>query len=100
METFYKSYKLNGTLINKNVYSFINERALAWITYGVFLTATEEGRITLTLGSQEKIFKSIVVKVNDNGKEYENIFVKLDEDKTFILGQFGTKYKAPLYRYE
>ena len=96
-----REYLINGKTIELNINKVVNQKALEWIQKNGVITHTEQSKITLTMGSFEQEFESLIVYVHSlRAGESETILVKLSEELTLILGQFGNKYKAPLYLYE
>ena len=96
-----REYILNGKTIKLNINKVVNYKALEWIQKNGVITRTEQNRIKLTVGSFEQEFESLIVSVYSFGVgESETILVKLSEELTLVLGQFGNRYKAPLYLYE
>ena len=96
-----REYTLNGEAIGLNINKVVNYKALEWIRKNGIITRTEQSKITLTIGSFEQEFESLIVSVYSlRAGESETVLVKLSEELTLILGQFGNKYKAPLYLYE
>lgn len=96
-----REYTLNGKTIGLNINKVVNYKALEWIRKNGIITRTEQSKITLTIGSFEQEFESLIVSVYSlRAGESETVLVKLSEELTLILGQFGNKYKAPLYLYE
>ena len=96
-----REYILNGETIRLNINKVVNYKALEWIQKNGVITHTEQSKITLTMGSFEQEFESLIVYVHSlRAGESETILVKLSEELTLVLGQFGNKYKAPLYLYE
>ena len=96
-----REYILNGETIELNINKVVNCKALEWIRKNGVITHTEQSKITLTMGSFEQEFESLIVYVHSlRAGESETILVKLSEELTLILGQFGNKYRAPLYLYE
>ena len=96
-----REYTINGEVIELNINKVVNYKALEWIQKNGVVTRTEQSKIKLTIGSFEQEFESLIVSVHSlKAGESENILVKLSEELTLILGQFGNKYRAPLYLYE
>ena len=96
-----REYILNGKTIKLNINKVVNFKALEWIQKNGVVTRTEQSKIKLTIGSFEQEFESLIVHVCSlRAGESESILVKLSEELTLILGQFGNKYRAPLYLYE
>lgn len=96
-----REYTLNGTTIRLNINKVVNYKALEWIQKNGVITHTEQSKTTLTMGSFEQEFESLIISVYSLGAgKSETILVKLSEELTLILGQFGNRYKAPLYLYE
>lgn len=96
-----REYILNGETIELNINKVVNQKAIEWIQKDSVITRTEQSKITLTMGSFEQEFESLIVYVHSlRAGESETILVKLSEELTLILGQFGNKYRAPLYLYE
>ena len=96
-----REYTINGETINLSVNKVVNYKAIEWIRKNCVITHTEQSKITLTMGSFEQEFESLIVHVRSLGAgESETILVKLSEELTLVLGQFGNKYRAPLYLYE
>ena len=96
-----REYTINGEVIELNINKVVNYKALEWIQKNGVVTRTEQSKIKLTIGSFEQEFESLIVSVHSlKAGESETILVKLSEELTLILGQFGNKYKAPLYLYE
>ena len=96
-----REYTINGEVIELNINKVVNYKALEWIQKNGVVTRTEQSKIKLTIGSFEQEFESLIVSVHSlRAGESETILVKLSEDLTLILGQFGNKYRAPLYLYE
>ena len=96
-----REYILNGKTIRLNINKVVNYKALEWIQKNGVVTRTEQSKIKLTIGSFEQEFESLIVHVCSlRAGESESILVKLSEELTLILGQFGNKYRAPLYLYE
>ena len=96
-----REYTINGEVIELNINKVANYKALEWIQKNGVVTRTEQSKIKLTIGSFEQEFESLIVSVHSlKAGESETILVKLSEELTLILGQFGNKYKAPLYLYE
>ena len=96
-----REYTINGEVIELNINKVANYKALEWIQKNGVVTRTEQSKIKLTIGSFEQEFESLIVSVHSlKAGESETILVKLSEEMTLILGQFGNKYKAPLYLYE
>ena len=96
-----KEYTINGETIELNINKVVNSKAIEWIRKNCVITRTEQSKITLTMGSFEQEFESLIVHVCSlRAGESETILVKLSEELTLILGQFGNKYRAPLYLYE
>ena len=96
-----REYILNGKTIELNINKVVNYKALDWIQKNGVITHTEQSRIILTMGSFEQEFESLIISVHSlRAGESETILVKLSEELTLVLGQFGNKYRAPLYLYE
>ena len=96
-----REYTINGEVIELNINKVVNYKALEWIQKNGVVTRTEQSKIKLTIGSFEQEFESFIVYVHSlKAGESETILVKLSEEMTLILGQFGNKYRAPLYLYE
>ena len=96
-----REYTINGEVIELNINKVVNYKALEWIQKNGVVTRTEQSKIKLTIGSFEQEFESLIVHVCSlRAGESETILVKLSEELTLILGQFGNKYRAPLYLYE
>ena len=96
-----REYTINGEVIELNINKVVNYKALEWIQKNGVVTRTEQSKIKLTIGSFEQEFESLIVSVYSLGAgESETILVKLSEELTLVLGQFGNRYKAPLYLYE
>ena len=96
-----REYILNGKTIMLNINKVVNYKALEWIQKNGVITRTEQSKIILTMGSFEQEFESLIVSVYSLGAgESETILVKLSEELTLVLGQFGNRHKAPLYLYE
>ena len=96
-----REYTINGEVIELNINKVVNSKAIEWIRKNCAITHTEQSKITLTMGSFEQEFESLIVYVHSlKAGESETILVKLSEEMTLILGQFGNKYRAPLYLYE
>ena len=96
-----REYTINGEVIELNINKVVNYKALEWIQKNGVVTRTEQSKIKLTMGSFEQEFESLIVYVHSlRAGESESILVKLSEELTLILGQFGNKYRAPLYLYE
>ena len=96
-----KEYLINGETIELNINKVVNSKAIEWIRKNCVITRTEQSKITLTMGSFEQEFESLIVHVCSlRAGESETILVKLSEEITLVLGQFGNKYRAPLYLYE
>ena len=96
-----REYTINGETIELNINKVVNYKALDWIQKNGVITHTEQSRIILTMGSFEQEFESLIISVHSlRAGESETILVKLSEELTLVLGQFGNKYKAPLYLYE
>ena len=96
-----REYILNGETIGLNINKVVNYKAIEWIRKNCVITHTEQSKITLTMGSFEQEFESLIVHVCSlRAGESETILVKLSEEMTLVLGQFGSKYRAPLYLYE
>ena len=96
-----REYTINGEVIELNINKVVNYKALEWIRKDSVITRTERNKITLTMGSFEQEFESLIVHVCSlRAGESETILVKLSEEMTLVLGQFGNRYKAPLYLYE
>ncbi len=96
-----REYILNGETIELNINKVVNQKALEWIQKDSVITRTKQGKIKLTMGSFEQEFESLIVSVCSlRAGESETILVKLSEELTLVLGQFGNKYRAPLYLYE
>ena len=96
-----REYILNGKTIELNINKVVNYKALDWIQKNGVITHTEQSRIILTMGSFEQEFESLIISVHSlRAGESETILVKLSEELTLVLGQFGNRYKAPLYLYE
>ena len=96
-----REYILNGKTIELNINKVVNYKALEWVKKNGVITRTEQNRIKLTVGSFEQEFESLIVSVYSLGVgESETILVKLSEELTLVLGQFGNRYRAPLYLYE
>ena len=96
-----REYILNGETIELNINKVVNQKAIEWIRKDSVITHTEQSKITLTMGSFEQEFESLIVHVCSlRAGESETILVKLSEEMTLVLGQFGNKYRAPLYLYE
>ena len=96
-----REYTINGEVIELNINKVVNYKALEWIQKNGVVTRTEQSKIKLTIGSFEQEFESLIVSVHSlKAGESETILVKLSEELTLILGQFGNKYRAPLYLYE
>ena len=96
-----REYALNGEAIELNINKVVNYKALEWVKKNGVITHTEQSRIILTMGSFEQEFESLIISVHSlRAGESETILVKLSEELTLILGQFGNKYRAPLYLYE
>ena len=96
-----REYILNGETIELNINKVVNQKALEWIQKNGVITRTEQSKIKLTMGSFEQEFESLIVYVHSlRAGESENVLVKLSEELTLVLGQFGNRYKAPLYLYE
>ena len=96
-----REYVLNGKTIELNINKVVNYKALDWIQKNGVITHTEQSRIILTMGSFEQEFESLIISVHSlRAGESETILVKLSEELTLVLGQFGNRYKAPLYLYE
>ena len=96
-----REYTINGETIKLNINKVVNYKALEWIQKNGVVTRTEQSKIKLTIGSFEQEFESLIVSVHSlKAGESETILVKLSEELTLILGQFGNKYRAPLYLYE
>ena len=96
-----REYLINGETIELNINKVVNQKALEWIQKNGVITRTEQSKIKLTIGSFEQEFESLIVSVHSlKAGESETILVKLSEELTLILGQFGNKYRAPLYLYE
>ena len=91
-----REYILNGETIKLNINKVVNQKAIEWIQKNGVITHTEQSKITLTMGSFEQEFESLIVHVCSlRAGESESILVKLSEELTHILGQFGNKYRAP-----
>ena len=96
-----REYTINGETIELNINKVVNYKALDWIQKNGVITHTEQSRIILTMGSFEQEFESLIISVHSlRAGESETILVKLSEELTLVLGQFGNRYKAPLYLYE
>lgn len=96
-----REYILNGETIELNINKVVNQKALEWIQKNGVITRTEQSKIKLTMGSFEQECESLIVYVHSlRAGESETILVKLSEEMTLVLGQFGNKYRAPLYLYE
>lgn len=96
-----REYILNGETIKLNINKVVNQKALEWIQKNGVITHTEQSKIILTMGSFEQEFESLIVYVHSlRAGESKTILVKLSEELTLVLGQFGNRYKAPLYLYE
>ena len=96
-----REYTINGEVIELNINKVVNYKALEWIQKNGVVTRTEQSKIKLTIGSFEQEFESLIVHVRSlRVGESETILVKLSEELTLVLGQFGNKYRAPLYLYE
>ena len=96
-----KEYTINGEVIGLSINKVVNQKALEWIRKNGVITHTEQSKIILTMGSFEQEFESLIVSVCSlRAGESETILVKLSEELTLILGQFGNRYRAPLYLYE
>ena len=96
-----REYTINGETIELNINKVVNSKAIEWIRKNCVITRTEQSKITLTMGSFEQEFESLIVHVCSlRAGESETILVKLSEELTLVLGQFGNKYRAPLYLYE
>ena len=96
-----REYILNGETIGLNINKVVNQKALEWIRKNGVITHTEQSKIKLTIGSFEQEFESLIISVSSLGAgESETILVKLSEELTLVLGQFGNKHRAPLYLYE
>ena len=96
-----REYTINGEVIELNINKAVNYKALEWIRKNGVITRTEQSKIKLTIGSFEQEFESLIISVSSLGAgESETILVKLSEELTLILGQFGNRYRAPLYLYE
>ena len=96
-----KEDTINGEVIELNINKAVNYKAIEWIRKNGVITRTEQSKIKLTIGSFEQEFESLIISVSSLGAgESETILVKLSEELTLILGQFGNKYRAPLYLYE
>ena len=96
-----REYILNGKTIGLNINKVVNQKALEWIQKNGVITHTEQSKIKLTIGSFEQEFESLIISVSSLGAgESETILVKLSEELTLVLGQFGNKHRAPLYLYE
>ena len=96
-----REYTINGEVIELNINKVVNYKALEWIQKDGVVTRTEQSKIKLTIGSFEQELESLIVSVHSlKAGESETILVKLSEELTLILGQFGNKYRAPLYLYE
>ena len=96
-----REYLINGETIELNINKVVNSKASEWIRKNCLITRSEQSKITLTMGSFEQEFESLIVSVHSlKAGESETILVKLSEELTLVLGQFGNRYKAPLYLYE
>ena len=96
-----REYTINGEVIELNINKAVNYKAIEWIRKNGVITRTEQSKIKLTIGSFEQEFESLIVHVCSlRAGESESILVKLSEELTLVLGQFGNKYRAPLYLYE
>ena len=96
-----REYTINGEVIELNINKAVNYKAIEWIQKNGVITRTEQSKIKLTIGSFEQEFESLIVHVCSlRAGESESILVKLSEELTLVLGQFGNKYRAPLYLYE
>lgn len=96
-----REYILNGETIELNINKVVSYKALEWVRKNGVITHTEQSKITLTMGSFEQEFESLIISVHSlRAGESETILVKLSEELTLVLGQFGNKYRAPLYLYE
>ena len=96
-----REYLINGETIELNINKVVNYKAIEWIQKNCVITHTEQSKIKLTIGSFEQEFESLIVHVRSlRAGESETILVKLSEELTLVLGQFGNKYRAPLYLYE
>ena len=96
-----REYTINGETIELNINKVVNSKAIEWIRKNGVITHTEQSKITLTMGSFEQEFESLIISVHSlRAGESETILVKLSEEMTLVLGQFGNRYRAPLYLYE
>ena len=96
-----REYTINGEVNELNINKGVKYKAREWIQKNGVVTRTEQSKIKLTIGSFEQEFESLIVHVCSlRAGESESILVKLSEELTLILGQFGNKYRAPLYLYE
>ena len=96
-----REYTINGEVIELNINKAVNYKALEWIRKNGVITRTEQSKIKLTIGSFEQEFESLIISVSSlRAGESETILVKLSEELTLVLGQFGNRYRAPLYLYE
>ena len=96
-----REYTINGETIELDINKVVNQKAIEWIRKNCVITHTEQSKITLTMGSFEQEFESLIIHVRSlRAGESETILVKLSEELTLVLGQFGNRYRAPLYLYE
>ena len=96
-----REYIINGEAIGLNINKVVNYKGLEWARKNGIITHTEQSKIILTMGSFEQEFESLIVSVYSlRAGKSETILVKLSEELTLVLGQFGNRYKAPLYLYE
>ena len=92
-----QNFVLNGTLVEKGAYNALAQKALEWASKGVLISQTTESTITLYVGTENKTFPTIVASTRGNSNCCVEIFVKLGDNKTLLLGQFGNDQRAPLY---